>query len=50
MYLKAEFSAFYEELKMNYQNLEKELNDLLGEVSSVKNRITMKRREEGLLL
>jgi len=47
--LNAEFYPFYEELEINYYNLEKELNDLLGEVSSVKNRSTMKRREEGLL-
>ncbi|MHA1104357.1 MAG: hypothetical protein ACTSPN_01415 [Promethearchaeota archaeon] len=35
--LNAEFYAFYDELEINYGNLGKELRDLIGEVSGMKN-------------
>jgi len=48
--LNAEFYPFYEELEINYCNLEKKLNVLFGDGLSVKNSNTIKLREEGLLL
>lgn len=47
--LNAEFYTFYDELEINYGNLEKELGDLLREIPSLKNRSSMKHREGGLL-
>jgi hypothetical protein len=47
--LNAEFYPFYEELVINYCNLEKELSDLLEEIPSIKNRSIIKLREEELL-
>ena len=47
--LNAEFYAFYDELEINYGNLGKELRDLIGEVSGMKNASSTKLREERLL-
>jgi hypothetical protein len=46
--LNMQFTNFYEELELNYANLEKELEDLFGEVSHVKNKNSIKKREERL--
>ena len=48
--LNMQFTKFYEELELNYANLEKELEGLFGEVSNVKNKNSTKKREERLTL
>jgi len=48
--LNMQFTKFYEELELNYANLEKELEGLFGEVSYVKNKNSIKKCEERLTL
>lgn len=48
--LKTEFYMFYDELEMNYQNLNRELAELLEGVTNLKKKKVIKCREKGLLL
>lgn len=47
--LNVECYPFYEELEINYRNLEKELEYLLGDVLNVKNTSSKQKREERLI-
>ena len=46
--LYTQFSEFYEELKINYHNLERELESLLERAPEVKNKKPIKQLEERL--